>query len=76
MVLAAVVSMASPPGAVFPLEQGDPRFCDVLSLIFGTSHDVDVGASCRAYHVDSRQVEVEGLGAVLDEAGGGMRDFR
>ena len=31
-------------GGIFELlEQGDPRFSDVSSRIFGTPHDVDVG---------------------------------
>jgi 2-succinyl-5-enolpyruvyl-6-hydroxy-3-cyclohexene-1-carboxylate synthase len=34
---------------------------------------VDVGALCRAYHVDSRQIEVAELGPALDEPGVGMR---
>jgi 2-succinyl-5-enolpyruvyl-6-hydroxy-3-cyclohexene-1-carboxylate synthase len=41
--------------------------------VFGTPHDVDVGALCRAYHVDSRQIEVDQLGPALDETGSGMR---
>ena len=43
------------------------------SRIFGTPHDVDVGALCRAYHVDCRQVEVDALAAALDEPSTGMR---
>ncbi|HNA51806.1 MAG TPA: 2-succinyl-5-enolpyruvyl-6-hydroxy-3-cyclohexene-1-carboxylic-acid synthase, partial [Mycobacterium sp.] len=46
---------------------------DVSSRIFGTPHDVDVGALCRAYHVEARQIEVAELGAALDEQYDGMR---
>ena len=61
-------------GGIFELlEQGDPRFSDVSSRIFGTPHDVDVGALCRAYHVESRQIEADQLGAALDEPHEGMR---
>jgi 2-succinyl-5-enolpyruvyl-6-hydroxy-3-cyclohexene-1-carboxylate synthase len=61
-------------GGIFELlEQGDPRFSDVSSRIFGTPHDVDVGALCRAYHVESRQIEVDQLGDALDEPGSGLR---
>ena len=61
-------------GGIFALlEQGDPRFSDVSSRIFGTPHDVDVGALCRAYHVESRQVEVDGLAAAIDEPHEGIR---
>jgi 2-succinyl-5-enolpyruvyl-6-hydroxy-3-cyclohexene-1-carboxylate synthase len=45
----------------------------VSSRVFGTPHDVDVGALCRAYHVDSRQIEVAELGPALDEPSAGMR---
>jgi 2-succinyl-5-enolpyruvyl-6-hydroxy-3-cyclohexene-1-carboxylate synthase len=34
---------------------------------------VDVGALCRAYHVESRQMEVDDLAAALDEPFDGMR---
>ncbi len=61
-------------GGIFELlEQGDPRFSDVSSRIFGTPHNVDIAALCRAYHVDSRQVEVETLAEVLREPFEGMR---
>lgn len=61
-------------GGIFELlEQGDPRFSDVSSRIFGTPHDVDVGALCRAYHVESCQIEVGELGSALAEPGSGMR---
>ena len=61
-------------GGIFELlEQGDPRFSDVSSRIFGTPHDVDVAALCRAYHVECRQVEADGLAAALREPFEGMR---
>ncbi|HEY9302890.1 MAG TPA: 2-succinyl-5-enolpyruvyl-6-hydroxy-3-cyclohexene-1-carboxylic-acid synthase [Mycobacterium sp.] len=71
--LTIVVSNDNGGGIFELLEQGDPRFSDVSSRVFGTPHDVDVGALCRAYHVDSRQIEVDQLGAALDEKGAGMR---
>ena len=71
--LTIVVSNDNGGGIFELLEQGDPRFSDVSSRIFGTPHDVDVGALCRAYHVDSRQIEVDDLAAVLDEPHDGMR---
>ncbi|GFG87864.1 2-succinyl-5-enolpyruvyl-6-hydroxy-3-cyclohexene-1-carboxylic-acid synthase [Mycolicibacter algericus] len=71
--LTIVVSNDNGGGIFELLEQGDPRFADVSSRIFGTPHDVDVGALCRAYHVESRQIEVEQLGAALAEPAGGMR---
>ncbi|KKC05873.1 2-succinyl-5-enolpyruvyl-6-hydroxy-3-cyclohexene-1-carboxylic-acid synthase [Mycobacterium nebraskense] len=71
--LTIVVSNDNGGGIFELLEQGDPRFSDVSSRIFGTPHDVDVGALCRAYHVESRQIEVDQLGAALDEPGAGMR---
>jgi 2-succinyl-5-enolpyruvyl-6-hydroxy-3-cyclohexene-1-carboxylate synthase len=71
--LTIVVSNDNGGGIFELLEQGDPRFSDVSSRVFGTPHDVDVGALCRAYHVDSRQIEVDQLGAALDESGTGMR---
>ena len=71
--LTIVVSNDNGGGIFELLEQGDPRFSDVSSRIFGTPHDVDVGALCRAYHVDSRQIEVGELDAALDEPGTGMR---
>jgi len=61
-------------GGIFELlEQGDPRFSDVSSRVFGTPHDVDVGALCRAYHVESRQIEVDGLAPALEEPHEGIR---
>jgi 2-succinyl-5-enolpyruvyl-6-hydroxy-3-cyclohexene-1-carboxylate synthase len=71
--LTIVVSNDNGGGIFELLEQGDPRFSDVSSRIFGTPHDVDVGALCRAYHVESRQIEVDELNAALDEPGPGMR---
>ena len=71
--LTIVVSNDNGGGIFELLEQGDPRFSDVSSRIFGTPHDVDVGALCRAYHAESRQIEVDELGAALDDPGAGMR---
>jgi 2-succinyl-5-enolpyruvyl-6-hydroxy-3-cyclohexene-1-carboxylate synthase len=71
--LTIVVSNDNGGGIFELLEQGDPRFSDVSSRIFGTPHDVDVGALCRAYHVESRQMEVDDLGAALSEPFEGMR---
>ena len=71
--LTIVVSNDNGGGIFELLEQGDPRFSDVSSRVFGTPHDVDVGALCRAYHVDSRQMEVDDLVAALNEPFEGMR---
>ena len=71
--LSIVVSNDNGGGIFELLEQGDPRFADVSSRIFGTPHDVDVGALCRAYHVDARQIEVGDLGAALEEPHEGIR---
>jgi 2-succinyl-5-enolpyruvyl-6-hydroxy-3-cyclohexene-1-carboxylate synthase len=71
--LTIVVSNDNGGGIFELLEQGDPRFSDVSSRIFGTPHDVDVGALCRAYHVESRQIEVGELDAALDEPAAGLR---
>lgn len=71
--LTIVVSNDNGGGIFELLEQGDPRFSDVSSRIFGTPHDVDVGALCRAYHVESRQIEVGDLASALDEPFDGMR---
>lgn len=71
--LTIVVSNDNGGGIFELLEQGDPRFSDVSSRVFGTPHDVDVGALCRAYHVDADQIEVGELAAALDEPGTGMR---
>src|SRR5262249_52973579 len=61
-------------GGIFQLlEQGDPRFSDVSSRIFGTPHDIDVGALCRAYHIDSHQVEVDDLVDAVNSPFTGMR---
>ncbi len=71
--LTIVVSNDNGGGIFELLEQGDPRFADVSSRIFGAPHDVDVGGLCRAYHVESRQLEVEQLGPALSEEHAGMR---
>ena len=71
--LTIVVSNDNGGGIFELLEQGDPRFSDISARIFGTPHDVDVGALCRAYHVESRQIEVDELQAALHEPGAGMR---
>ncbi len=71
--LTIVVSNDNGGGIFELLEQGDPRFSDVSSRIFGTPHDVDVGALCRAYHVDARQIEVGDFHAALGEPHDGMR---
>ena len=71
--LTIVVSNDNGGGIFELLEQGDPRFSDVSSRIFGTPHDVDVGALCRAYHVESRQIEVDDLVGALNEPFDGMR---
>ncbi|MED5815170.1 2-succinyl-5-enolpyruvyl-6-hydroxy-3-cyclohexene-1-carboxylic-acid synthase [Mycolicibacterium sp. 050232] len=71
--LTIVVSNDNGGGIFELLEQGDPRFADVSSRIFGTPHDVDVAALCRAYHVDSRQLDVGDLAAALAEPFEGMR---
>jgi 2-succinyl-5-enolpyruvyl-6-hydroxy-3-cyclohexene-1-carboxylate synthase len=71
--LTIVVSNDNGGGIFELLEQGDPRFSDVSSRIFGTPHDVDVGALCRAYHVDCSQVELDGLADALGETVDGMR---
>jgi 2-succinyl-5-enolpyruvyl-6-hydroxy-3-cyclohexene-1-carboxylate synthase len=71
--LTIVVSNDNGGGIFELLEQGDPRFSDVSSRIFGTPHDVDVGALCRAYHVENRQIEVGELGNALDEPDSGLR---
>ncbi|MBI3216093.1 MAG: 2-succinyl-5-enolpyruvyl-6-hydroxy-3-cyclohexene-1-carboxylic-acid synthase [Mycobacterium sp.] len=71
--LTIVVSNDNGGGIFELLEQGDPRFSDVSSRIFGTPHDVDIAALCRAYHVESRTVETHDLAAALDEPTTGMR---
>jgi len=71
--LTIVVSNDNGGGIFELLEQGDPRFADVSSRIFGTPHDVDVLALCRAYHIDSRQIEVDDLPGALEESHEGMR---
>jgi len=71
--LTIVVSNDNGGGIFELLEQGDPRFADVSQRIFGTPHDVDVGALCRAYHVECRQVEVGDIAAALDDDFVGFR---
>ncbi|GAY14579.1 2-succinyl-5-enolpyruvyl-6-hydroxy-3-cyclohexene- 1-carboxylate synthase [Mycobacterium sp. shizuoka-1] len=71
--LTIVVSNDNGGGIFELLEQGDPRFSDVSSRVFGTPHDVDVGALCRAYHIEARQIEVDELGPALAEPYDGMR---
>ncbi|GAB7066351.1 2-succinyl-5-enolpyruvyl-6-hydroxy-3-cyclohexene-1-carboxylic-acid synthase [Mycobacterium hodleri] len=71
--LTIVVSNDNGGGIFELLEQGDQRFSDVSSRVFGTPHDVDVGALCRAYHVECRQVELDGLAEELDGGADGMR---
>lgn len=71
--LTIVVSNDNGGGIFELLEQGDPRFSDVSSRVFGTPHDVDVGALCRAYHVESAVVAVEGLADVLSLPNNGIR---
>lgn len=71
--LTIVVSNDNGGGIFELLEQGDPRFSDVSSRIFGTPHDVDVGALCRAYHVESRQIEAGELADALDQRHDGLR---
>ncbi|MBO0679181.1 2-succinyl-5-enolpyruvyl-6-hydroxy-3-cyclohexene-1-carboxylic-acid synthase [Mycolicibacterium sp. S2-37] len=71
--LTIVVSNDNGGGIFELLEQGDPRFGDVASRVFGTPHDVDVGALCRAYHVENRQIEAAQLAEALDEPNEGLR---
>ncbi|MGH3725590.1 MAG: 2-succinyl-5-enolpyruvyl-6-hydroxy-3-cyclohexene-1-carboxylic-acid synthase [Mycobacterium sp.] len=71
--LTIVVSNDNGGGIFELLEQGDPRFRDVSSRIFGTPHDVDIAAICRAYHVDSQSISVDELGQALDEPADGIK---
>lgn len=71
--LTIVVSNDNGGGIFELLEQGDPRFSDVSSRVFGTPHDVDVAALCRAYHVESAVVEVGDLLDVLALRHNGIR---
>jgi len=71
--LTIIVSNDNGGGIFELLEQGDPRFHDVASRVFGTPHDVDVGALCRAYHVEHRALELAELPSALDEPGTGLR---
>jgi hypothetical protein len=74
--LTIVVSNDNGGGIFELLEQGDPRFSEVSSRIFGTPHDIDVGGLCRAYHIEYRQAEADELAAVLDEPFSGVRVVR
>lgn len=71
--LTIVVSNDNGGGIFELLEQGDPRFRDVSSRVFGTPHDVDVGALCRAYHVEHAALELGELPAALNDPFSGMR---
>lgn len=71
--LTIVVSNDNGGGIFELLEQGDPRFSAVSSRVFGTPHDVDVGALCRAYHVEARQIEANQVAAALAEPNEGIR---
>ena len=71
--LTIVVSNDNGGGIFELLEQGDPRFSDVSSRIFGTPHDVDIAALCRAYHVEHQPVEAADLAAALGDSFEGMR---
>lgn len=71
--LTIVVSNDNGGGIFELLEQGDPRFADVSSRIFGTPHDVDIAALCHGYHVEFQQVEADALSAALADPAGGMR---
>lgn len=71
--LTIVVSNDNGGGIFELLEQGDPRFSDVSARIFGTPHDVDIAALCRAYHVENQQIEVDGLAEALRQPFDGMR---
>ncbi|CAJ1497941.1 2-succinyl-5-enolpyruvyl-6-hydroxy-3-cyclohexene-1-carboxylic-acid synthase [[Mycobacterium] holstebronense] len=71
--LTIVVSNDNGGGIFELLEQGDPRFADVSSRIFGTPHDVDIAALCHAYHVEFQQVEADDLASSLAEPAGGVR---
>jgi 2-succinyl-5-enolpyruvyl-6-hydroxy-3-cyclohexene-1-carboxylate synthase len=71
--LTIVVSNDNGGGIFELLEQGDPRFSDVSSRIFGTPHDIDVGALCRAYHIESQQVEIDNLVDAVNTPFTGMR---
>jgi len=73
--LTIVVSNDNGGGIFELLEQGDPRFADVSSRVFGTPHDVDIEALCRAYHVEYRHVDTDTLAGALDEPQAGVRVF-
>lgn len=71
--LSIVVSNDNGGGIFELLEQGDPRFSDVSSRVFGTPHDIDIAALCRAYRVGHVHTDVDELGAVLDRPHEGMQ---
>ncbi|MCW1957794.1 MAG: 2-succinyl-5-enolpyruvyl-6-hydroxy-3-cyclohexene-1-carboxylic-acid synthase [Mycobacterium sp.] len=71
--LTIVVSNDNGGGIFELLEKGGPRVSYVSPRVFRTPHDVDVGALCRAYHVEARQIEVGELPAALDETHDGLR---
>lgn len=71
--LTIVVSNDNGGGIFELLEQGDPRFSEVSSRVFGTPHDVDVGALCRAFHVPAHQIEVDALADALAGPADGLR---
>ncbi|BBZ65745.1 2-succinyl-5-enolpyruvyl-6-hydroxy-3-cyclohexene- 1-carboxylate synthase [Mycolicibacterium insubricum] len=71
--LTLVVSNDNGGGIFELLEQGDPRFSDVSSRVFGTPHDTDIAALCRGYRVEHRSVDVADLGAALTAEFTGMR---
>ncbi|WP_024442602.1 MULTISPECIES: 2-succinyl-5-enolpyruvyl-6-hydroxy-3-cyclohexene-1-carboxylic-acid synthase [unclassified Mycobacterium] len=71
--LTIVVSNDNGGGIFELLEQGDPRFADVSSRIFGTPHDVDIAALCHAYHVEFQRIEADALAGALAEPAGGVR---
>src|SRR6202034_1530255 len=54
--LTIVVSNDNGGGILDMVEAGASWVSDLSARVFGTPHDVDVGALCRAYHVDSRQI--------------------
>lgn len=71
--LTIVVSNDNGGGIFELLEQGDPRFADVSSRVFGTPHDVDIAGLCRAYHVESAIVEIDDLPDLLSLRHNGIR---
>lgn len=71
--LTIVVSNDNGGGIFELLEQGDPRFAEVSSRVFGTPHDADVEQLCRAYHVPAHQIDVGNLTDALANPHDGMR---